>query len=213
MEDFGISGGNSYIAPTDEQLLTLGRVFGEKVKASITRKRLTGGYDEGVWDFEIEGARALATQDGFVRNPDLTILPGQEEWNTPTERVFAIATSRWNEDDERLETDCYRVTFLKNTEIVSGLSKAVITNDLIDFLEEQFGEHISERMEKGGSIIDAYRAGSQEFRDKFYQELSAQFDTGACFGPEVTELIEMLERSTPKTVNPFGSLLSQFIEE
>lgn len=211
MKDHDIHGENRYYAPTEDQLNRLGKIFGEKLKSSTARATILGTSNDN-WSFLIEGPDVLVCPDGFVRRPDMLILPGLEEWSLHEERSFILATGRSLPEENQSETDVFKVSIFKNTNIVSTVSKAVITQEGLEFLEYRHSKELRKKIESGEDIIDAYVTGTNDYREAIFREIESQLEYGACSSSEVTELIDILEHSIPNSADPISELLRQYIE-
>lgn len=181
------------------------------MKSPTARATILGTNNDN-WSFVIEGSSAFVCPNGFVRRPDMLILPGLEEWSLHKERSFILASGRSLPEENLSETDVFKVSIFKNTDIVSMVSKAVITQEGLEFLEHKHREELRKKIESGEDIIDAYGSGTNDYREAIFREIESQFEYGACSSSEVTELIDILEHSIPNSADPISELLRQYIE-
>jgi hypothetical protein len=191
----------AFVEPTEQQLADLGSTFCGLIQQAVVYSRLTGKENDDGWDFGIEGYQALINRDGYTREPELTIFP-MDEWVTDSSRSFLLMSSRNNGQEDGRLIDCYRISLLKNTQLLQSVSRATIGSGLAKELSDDREAAIKDFTEDGASpdlrqIINIAQETRKRNKNTFYTELDIQFGCGECDHREISELLELLQRSHP----------------
>lgn len=189
---------DSYVAPSDGQLLRLGMVLGEKIQSCIVQNRLAGYEDLPGWEFEVQGHTALVDKEGFTRSDSILVVPteGSDDSTPANVRRFRVLSDRSRQSDRGFRADVYTVDVIKNTQLVSGVWRATLDNHFLDHSMEKSAISLDELFDSPLAILTAIKK-QDEAVDDFKNDVLAQNGLGAANSAETAELIELLERCIP----------------
>jgi hypothetical protein len=130
---------------TDAQKQSIGTGLLNNVKAAIALDKLEGRSSE-YWVFKADGSAEIIDEDGSA--PDYVFIMPHEEEEERT-RSFRVIVKKSGITGDNYTED-YKVAFLKNTEYVDTVVKAVVTAEDIDAVQEVSG------LEKSEATLGAY---------------------------------------------------------
>jgi len=204
MSEFDIDKLDVAVPPNDYDLAMVGSTLMEKIRGAIARDRLLGYEPENTWALEVEGSNAFVDDKGRTLDPIIKVgvIEPKDEKLRPVLVMGTRGGDPASNPDAKVEADIYRIDFFKNTELVAGLSKAVIGQDFIEGLYEDFTDEASESFVASNSDIEVIRGLSRAVEKRikrFSDELHSQLEFGACTQSETLRLLNILQQSKPAT--------------
>lgn len=199
-------GSDAPLLPTETQMISAGSLLMNTIRQAIGHNKIVGSGSNKSWFFEIEGSGALVDRDGYVRSGGFGVFRA-EHLDAENIRSFYIASSRVKEGgDVPYISDVYKADFYKNTEVLAGLSRAIVDTAILDSTDSIAAEKLREAFESAESQSEFPIKGITEalsYQPKAIEaDMLEQMGYGSCSQDELIELMEILQRAKP--ASPYG---------